>query len=177
MRIPAQGATIFGEAFEATIDSPVSPQAIVKTIIADAQATSETLRQKFASGVIKPTTLPLLPHAAPVPVFWTIYNRWTSKYVVDMTGNEHADDANAVTFPSQQAAIQFARSLVGKPITHALVQPPPENEGHCYKCGTQNARGTVTCTRCQKPIDVATSWVQVHAHDAEGRWGGPTVYA
>lgn len=179
---PTSGATIFDAAEAhgaAVIDSPVSPQSVARAITEVAQANAKAWRDHIAATPPQAPQgpwAPPLPPPVPVPVAWTIYNRWTGKSVCDLFGNEHSDPSRAVVFPSEAAALQFARSLRGKPVETALAQPPPDDPAHCYKCGTANAHGTVTCHRCHQTIEVATSWVQVHVYDARGRWAGPTIY-
>jgi len=168
MRI-IQGATIFGSTDESMAGPKPTGEAIAGPALSDEDLAKVQRNMAAMQG-------PWTPPPKPVPVFWTIYNRWTGKHVCDLLGNEHADPDRSIGFPSEAAALQFARGLRGKPIETALAQPPPDDPAHCYKCGTANAHGTVTCNRCHQTIEVATSWVQVHVYDAQGRWAGPTIY-
>jgi hypothetical protein len=176
MRIPVQGAVIIGatESHGASvIDSPLSPHAVARSIGEVSQALAATCHVH-----VQPVPLvsgPWVPPPPPVTVYWTIANRWTGKCVSDLLGNEHADSTRAHRFPSEQAAVQFARNITGTPLATARAQPPPDDAPHCYDCGTANARGTVVCGGCHRTIVVATSWITVWPHDADGRFTGPSI--
>jgi hypothetical protein len=133
------------------------------------------------------------PQYDPTPAYWIISNRWTSKYVADLQGNENPDVDRAHRFANETDATQFARRSQGTPIAHALVQPPPEGEyATCGWCRAQYPVGTIECASCLATCDPVhnpiedlirryfdrgiCSWVYVWAFNAVGQpvqGGGP----
>lgn len=128
-----------------------------------AEASTSVITVKLESQHI---TLP--PPFDPAPHHWIIYNRWTGSYVSDETGSEHANIANAFAFPSEAAAVQFARQTQGTKLAHALAQPPPSDPPSCETCWRPQARGATQCPHCNANLRTVTGWAFVFPLNAAG---------
>jgi hypothetical protein len=164
MLIPAQGATILGavnESHGATmIESPLSPQAIARAIGDAARADAEVFRTQILP-TLSAQQGPWVPSPRPTPRAFRVYNRWTGKYVCDVSSNEAANDDLALEFPDQASADLFIQRSQGTAIARALQQPPPDDPPSCNGCWRPQVRGAVSCPHCNTTLQQPSGWVHV----------------
>lgn len=104
----------------------------------------------------------------PQPAYWTVYNRWTGKYVSDVLGNENADVTAAHRWPTRAAAALFVCTSRNTAVATARCQAPPDDPPSCENCWRPQERDAVSCPHCHATLSVPSGWIHVFPHAADG---------